>query len=239
MQVIKFIWKFFLRLLALFCLFLLTYLGLGRFLGSQVVNADFQPTLDGIEIYVISNGVHTDIAVPTVTDQIDWTEFFNPATFQPPVEAGIIPAYISFGWGDKTLYEEVPTWPDLTVPIAIKAMLLPSESAMHISYFINKPKTTSHSIPIKISTDQYDILINAFTESFDLEDGVPQSLNCCFYPNLRDQFYASNRYYHIMNTCNMWTNRVLKSAGIPTARWAPEQEFIMQHLRDRNLTAPN
>ncbi|MFK7804272.1 MAG: DUF2459 domain-containing protein [Anaerolineae bacterium] len=235
MQAVKLLWKILLRTFAFCCLALTTYFGLGHILGIQIVNTDFEPDPNGIQIYILSNGVHTDIAVPTVTAQKDWTIFLDPATFQPPVPAGTIPTYIAFGWGDKTLYEDVPNWSDLTLPIAAKAMLIPSESAMHISYFIDKPKATVNSIPIKISVAQYQILVNAFVESFELVDGTPQSLNCCFYPHLRDQFYASNRNYHALFTCNMWTNKVLKSAGIPTARWAPQERYIMDPLKEIDL----
>lgn len=236
MQLIKLLWKISLRTFAFCCLALTTYFGLGQILGTQIINTDFEPDPNGIEIYVLSNGVHTDIAVPTVTAQKNWTSFLDPSTFQPQVPAGTTPEYIAFGWGDKTLYEKVPTWGDLTLSIAINAMLLPSESAMHISYFINKPKASSHSIPIKVSPEQYQILIDAFTESFDLKDGKPQSLNCCFYPHLRDQFYASNLNYHALFTCNMWTNKLLRSAGIPTGRWANQEHYIMDPLKEEILS---
>lgn len=232
MHLIKLIWKIVLRSFALCCLALTSYFGLGQLLGTQLVNTNFKPASDGIEVYVLSNGVHTDIAVPTITTQQDWTEFLDPATFQPPVPTGTTPAYIAFGWGDRGLYEKVPTWADLTLPVAATAMLMPSESAMHISYFINKPKPSSHAILIKISQEQYQILIDEFTDSFDLKNEKPQSLNCCFYPHLRDQFYASNRSYHAMFTCNMWTNKLLKSAGIPTPRWANQEHYIMDALNE-------
>jgi len=232
MQAIKILWKILLRSFALCCLALITYFGLGEILGTQIVNSGFKPDQNGIEIYVISNGVHTDIAVPALTTQKDWTEFLDPSSFQPPVPAGTTPEYIAFGWGDKLLYEDVPNWSDLTLAIAANAMLLPSESAMHVSYFINKPKSSSYSILIKISPEQYQVLIDAFIESFDLADGAPQSLNCCFYPHLRDQFYASNRPYHALFTCNMWTNKLLKSAGIPTVRWANQEHYIMDALKE-------
>lgn len=236
MQTAKLLWKLLLRLIALCCVLITGYLSIGYVLGTQMVNADFKPDPDGIEIFILSNGVHTDIAVPTITNQKDWTEFLDPATFRPLIPENVTPQYISFGWGDKMLYEKVPAWSDLTISIAAQAMLVPSESAMHIAYLIKKPAATSHSIPIKISPEQYDELSNAFIESFALQDSNPQSLNCCFYPNLYDQFYASNQNYHILFTCNIWTNNMLKRMGVPTARWAPEQKYIMQHLNGRNLT---
>lgn len=236
MKGLKFTWKYSLRLLGAICAFVSGYLIIGEWLGNQTVNSDFEPTPNGIKIFVISNGVHTDIVVPTVTDQIDWTEFLDPATFQP-VPENDSPPYIAFGWGDRGLYEDVPEWSDLTATIAFRSMLIPTDSAVHVSYFDNQLKETDNSIPIEISAEQYQILIDGFKNSFLLDsEGQPQSLNCCFYPHLKDQFYESPRYYHIFETCNMWTNRLLKDAGVPTARWAPQQENIMVHLRSRDLT---
>lgn len=236
MPLLKTLWKLTVRSFELFCLFIIAYLIIGEWLGKQVVNADFEPDPAGIKIYIISNGVHTDIAVPSKTDQIDWTTFLDPSTFEPPPEIEH-PAYIAFGWGDRSLFEDVPTWGDLTAPILIRSMLLPSTSAMHISYYDFGLNETNNSIAVNISAEQYEILIQAFKSSFDLDtEGNPQSLNCCFYSHLSDQFYASPTKYHMLFTCNSWTNKLLKEAGIPTARWAPRQESIMAHLRSRNLT---
>ena len=231
MQLIKFLWKLILRTLATFCLFLSSYLLLGHFLGGITVNADFEPDPNGIEIFVISNGVHTDIAVPAVSAQKDWTELFDPSTFQPPI-TDQAPAYVSFGWGDRGLYEKVPTWDDLTFGILFTSMLLPTRSAVHVSYFLNRPNESSNVISIQISPNQYDQLIAEILATIELEDGSPQSLNCCFYPNFRDQFYSSPFKYHIFYTCNMWTNETLKKIGLPAAKWATRQNYIMNHLRE-------
>ncbi|MEM8860169.1 MAG: DUF2459 domain-containing protein [Chloroflexota bacterium] len=230
MQAIKFLWKFLLRAFAAFCLFLTSYILIGEYLGNLAVNTDFEPDPNGIEIFIISNGVHTDIAVPTVTDQKDWTEMFDPATFKPPID-NAVPSYIAFGWGDRGLYENVPTWGDLTFQILFTSMLLPTTSAVHVSYFIDRPKETPNAIAVKISREQYDMLIEEVLATLILEDGKPQSLNCCFFPNFRDQFYGSPFSYHIFYTCNMWTNEILKKIGLPAARWATRQNYIMSHLR--------
>ena len=43
-------------------------------------------------------------------------------------------------------------------------------------------------------------------------NAIPHGLG--LYGNSR--FYLSSETYHIFNTCNVWTARVLKSAGLPT-----------------------
>ena len=164
MNAIKFLWKYSLRIFAAFCLFISSYLIIGEWLGNKTVNANFEPAPNGIKIYVVSNGVHTDIVVPTVTDQIDWTEFLDPTMFQPQ-PAREKPLYIAFGWGDRGLYEEVPTWSDLTLKILFRSMLIPTESAMHVSYFDSDIKESSNVVPITISAEQYQSLITSFKDS--------------------------------------------------------------------------
>ncbi|MEM9777316.1 MAG: DUF2459 domain-containing protein [Chloroflexota bacterium] len=230
MQVIQFLWKFVLRSFAVFCFFLTSYLLIGEGLGKIGVNTEFVEDPNGIEIYIISNGVHTDIVVPAVSDQKDWTQLFDPATFQPPI-IDQTPAFVAFGWGDLGLYRDVPTWDDLTVRILFTSMLLPTESAVHVSYFLNQPVESENIILLQISPEQYDILIEEILTAVDLKDGEAQSLNCCYYPNFRDQFYESSFYYHILYTCNMWTNETLKKADLPAALWATRQNYIMNHLR--------
>lgn len=230
MHVIQFLWKVVLRGFALFCLFLTSYLLIGQGLGRVGVNTDFVEDPNGVEIFVISNGIHTDIVVPAVSEQQDWTRLFDPATFQPPI-TDQTPAYISFGWGDQGLYRDVPTWDDLTVKILLTSMLLPTRSAVHVYYFMNRPVKSPNVVSLHISPDQYDILIAEMLSAVQLIDGKPQSLNCCYYPNFRDQFYLSPYRYHIFYTCNMWTNETLKEAKLPAALWATQPNYIMRHLQ--------
>ena len=54
-------------LLVLFFVYLLVLL-----VGLIPVNNDFEPTNDGITVYVVSNAVHAEVIVPKTTDVVDW-----------------------------------------------------------------------------------------------------------------------------------------------------------------------
>jgi uncharacterized protein (TIGR02117 family) len=45
-----------------------------------------------------------------------------------------------------------------------------------------------------------------------------------------DRFYVSNGRYHCFNTCNQWTGRGLKSAGVPTGIWTPLKPQVLYWL---------
>ena len=225
------IWPF--RALALLCFLVLLFLGSSEIGGRIRVNSDFQPAEEGVEIFVISNGIHTDIAVPYINDQANWREMFPLTDFQPTVSESSPTSYVAFGWGDKGLYENVPTWADLTLPIASNSLLLPTQSAMHVTFLRAAPKTGEWVKKVQISENQYDILIEEIKRSFTMSaDNQPISLNCCWYGNIHDNFYASDPSYHLLRTCNNWTNRVLRNTGVPTALWTPNHQHILRHLDD-------
>ncbi|MEM9983360.1 MAG: DUF2459 domain-containing protein, partial [Bacteroidota bacterium] len=75
---------------------------LGAFsIGLLPVNNSYEAPQKGITIFVKSNGVHTDLVVPTVHTVIDWRDYCAPQDFeQVPQEA----AYIAFGLGEKAFY---------------------------------------------------------------------------------------------------------------------------------------
>ena len=60
-----------------------------------------------IDIYILTNGVHTDLVLPIKTPEIDWSReipFENTRSKRTDFN------YLSFGWGDKGFYLDTPTW---------------------------------------------------------------------------------------------------------------------------------
>src|SRR5438552_1587038 len=98
--------------------FVLLYLAAALFLSAFSVNRSFRQPENGIDIYVKSNGVHTDILAPVSTPEIDWKTKVNTGDFKPSMKEF---QYVSFGWGDKGFYLYTPTWDDLKYSTAFKA----------------------------------------------------------------------------------------------------------------------
>ena len=93
--------------LEVFLLFLSTYLTIALIGLSFPINTDYNSKNGEIEIFVTSNGVHTDIRLPVKTSVIDWTDFIDDKHFR-----GInkkpsyiyytfprVPAILWFFWG--------------------------------------------------------------------------------------------------------------------------------------------
>ena len=181
---------------------------------------------DGIKNFVKSNGIHTDICLPVNNEYIDWTSFI-PLSDYPKIDSAV---YVSIGWGDKGFFIDTPEWSDLTFSTAFNAALLPSATAMHVSYFKNEPQVSSTCKKTFVRPKKYMDLINFIKTSFNLDkqNKIQLIANKGYWDN--DNFYEANGTYHLFKTCNIWTNKALKVAGVRTACYALFSGGIMGHL---------
>ncbi|GAL87754.1 hypothetical protein MYP_4985 [Sporocytophaga myxococcoides] len=192
------------------------------------VNNSFTEDEKGVQIFIRSNGVHTDIVVPVKDSVKDWSQELSGLQLYHDNQI----KYVAFGWGDKGFYLHTPTWADLKVSTALKAAFWLSTSAMHVTYYPYKPGTDEYTRSIYISSDQYRELVNYIKESFRLNsDGKIEVINCCKYSGLDNEFYEGKGVYSLIKTCNTWTNTGLKEAGVKTALWAPFEWSVMYHRK--------
>ncbi|MCP9235626.1 TIGR02117 family protein [Lewinella sp. JB7] len=170
------------------------------------------------EIHISSNGVHTDFILPT--------EFVPPALLDQFGYLADYP-YLAFGWGDKGFYLDTPTWAELKVSTAVRAMLLPSPTAMHVTGYNH---IGAEWASLRLTGTQLDILNNHIAESFRLSDtGTIRHIDAGGYgPN--DEFYEAVGSYNALYTCNNWVNAGLKKMQVRTALWAPSEWGIMRWL---------
>ena len=215
-------------LIFLFCIVAAAgiYLIMSQILMRIPVNRAYESPDEGIEIFIISNGVHAEFAIPVESTVINWKEIFPDKDYQT------LYSYILFGLGDRGFYMNVPTWDDLTFGVAIKAILIPTSTIMHVDYFIRKPLVGNYSKRLLLTDDQYKTLVTYIRNSFTPDENG----NCIVIPNSgyykTDNFYEAKGSYHLFNTCNDWTNTGLKKMGIKTAAWAPFQGGVLYHLQE-------
>lgn len=199
-------------------------------LGSIPVNSSFAQALqeDGqVEIFVTSNGVHTDLVVPVATPSIDWREKVPLHHF---ASADSSYTHLSFGWGDRKFYMETPSWSDLTPGVALRAALWPTPTAMHVKYVATRLLPTKRQRPVLLSPEQYRQLVQYIDSSFQKENGVYRHITGSGYTG-QDTFYEAHGKFYILKNCNNWVNQGLKAAGVKTAFWAPLPFAVMRHLR--------
>jgi len=155
------------------------------------------------EIYIVNHGWHTGIVVPAKKIKNKLPKLRE--------RFGDIP-YIEFGWGDKDYYQAK----EITSGLTLNAILWPTESVIHAvavpkkadKYFANSIVET-----LCLSGREYSSLLRFISESFYKDEhGKILQLKGGIYGN--SQFYKSVGNFYFMNTCNKWTAKGLKSAGM-------------------------
>jgi len=212
-----------LKILIGFILLIIGYFLIALIFTIIPVNTDFKEEENGTVIYVASNGVHTDIIVPSESEIVNWNRFLH---FDKRNK------YIAFGWGDKDFYLNTPTWADLKFRTAFKAAFLFDDGILQVHGYSSNLQESKHCIKIKLSKDQLNQLNAYIYDSFEMNDltepiGVKSNENISSYLH----YYEAKRQYSIFFTCNNWTSRGLKKAGIKNSVWAPFDRSVLFYLR--------
>jgi uncharacterized protein (TIGR02117 family) len=192
------------------------------------VNANVEPCKsDCVEVYLRSNGVHTDIVLPIKNELKDWTIQLD-SKLNKAGKSNF--NYVSVGWGDKGFYLDTPTWGDLTFRTAFNALFYLSSSAMHIT-FLDSLTEGVHCKKVFISKENYAHIV-AFVESSFQSNETNQYIRI---PNVSygqdDIFYEAKGRYSLFYTCNSWTNNCLKSGNMKACLWTVLDKGFFYHYK--------
>lgn len=214
-----------LKYIAIFILSLFTYLLIVTLLSFVSVNEDLAENQQEIPIYILTNGVHTDIVLPIKNGHHDWT---SQLKFEHTKSKDTTYQYVALGWGDKSFYLETPTWADLKASTAVKAATGLSSSAMHVTFYKNLKENKSCK-KIQISLENYEKLIEFINESFQTKSGEFLKIETDAVYGKHDVFYEANGSYSLFYTCNSWANQALKAANQKAALWTISDSGIFRH----------
>jgi uncharacterized protein (TIGR02117 family) len=203
------------------------YVAAALVLSMIPINTDFQSVSNGAagtDIYVRSNGVHTDIVLP-LNDEI---RALIPQADLHNGDGAL--KYVSFGWGDKGFYLETPTWSDLKASTAFVAAFGLGSTAMHVEA-LDAPVVGENVRRVRITDAQLAILMAHIKSSFIYDaQGAVERINTTANYNEHDAFYEAHGRYSLFTTCNEWTRKGLSLAGIRTAVFSPHEAGILRHL---------
>jgi uncharacterized protein (TIGR02117 family) len=208
--------------------------------SSKTDNQEQNEVKNEVQIYVTSNGFHTDIVIP-IQEEID---FFKTLSQDSVLNfyLGKTNSYkwLSIGWGDKGFYNESYNGNFPSVSSCLNAALLPSETLMHLDFYRNNLKEGKNCKKIKLKTEEYHKLLQHIEGSFRTvkEDSKSKSQNkITKFVRLPQKGYSQTDYffeakgsYHLFYTCNSWTNEGLKEANQKTAFFAPLAQTILYHI---------
>jgi uncharacterized protein (TIGR02117 family) len=222
MRIIKKTFKY----IGVFLLILISY-GILVTLMSYITLNDNQSAIDEpkVEIFILSNGVHTDIVVPVKNDTFDWSKKIK---FEHTKAKDSTAKYLAMGWGDRGFYLETPTWEDLKVSTALKATTGLSSSALHTTFYKNM-KEDAYCKKIQISTSEYQNLVVFINESFKTKSDENIKIETEAVYGKNDIFYEAKGSYSLFYTCNSWANQALKSANQKAALHTLTDTGIFRH----------
>jgi len=117
--------------------------------------------------------------------------------------------YIEFGWGDREYYID----PNPGLWKALRAALWPTAAVMHVAAFKDPPRVAfppSVITEIVVNPAEYRALSAYIDDSFMRESrSRSERLQRGLYGDA-SYFFPATGTFHLLNTCNDWTERALK-----------------------------
>ncbi|MBI9108153.1 MAG: DUF2459 domain-containing protein [Spirochaetales bacterium] len=184
----------------------------------------FAAVLAGGLIPAIGGGVSEDTeAVIFLENNGRHIDIWLPADVCGPLYEGRS-GWLSFGWGDRDFYLSTPYAENLNIQVLLKTLFLPTRAVLAVEFSANEPWARDiRAVTVGRSGAE---AAWSYISSFFVPDSsgeafalVPAGL---VHPSYGDVvFYEAKGRYSIFYTCNNWTGRVLKAAGVETGLWTP------------------
>lgn len=158
-----------------------------------------------VTIFVSSNSWHTGLHLPV-------KELRAQASFPLPGWARSYD-WIEVGWGAREFYMRGRPDPLL----AARTLFTPNPSVLHVVGVPGSPVAyfpRAQVRPLRLTAAQFAALSAKIGANFERDArGAPITLGRGLYGDAR--FYAAHGSYYFPKTCNVWTARQLRDAGLP------------------------
>ena len=162
-----------------------------------------------MRIAVLSNGFHTDIAIPETGRTL---EALGLSRDDYPINHTAV-RYWALGWGSRTAYTSLIDIRDLSIGIIAKALAF-DESVMHVLPVGALPEAPGVHF-VDLDAAQHERLIRDLRSWF-VGDRRPLT---DVTQGFGDRFYRSRGRFTPWHGCNTWTGRRLRAVGVPVGRW--------------------
>lgn len=187
---------------SVFCVgFRLVFSGVFLWLMISSVSAQEKHT---VRIYVVGHGWHTGLVIPLSDVAVEKC---------PGLRRFEGWEYVEIGWGDEGFYRGAES---ISLGVAFAAAVTPTPTVLHI-VGVNSPVEetypTSEVIYFDVERERFVEMMAFVGATFRSEGGAPVDLGEGIYGFSR--FFRAEGSYYFPNTCNVWTLKALKAAGIP------------------------
>ena len=160
-----------------------------------------------VDIWVLDNGFHTDLAVPR--DQLEASSgpLAQAVEQLPPGD------WVRVGWGDARFYVDArPIHHRL--PDGARAFLWPGNpSVVHLDPELAPPAASERAVRLRLSQAALVRLRDRLEGSLRVEAGRPVAGPPAQIGDGR--FFMSRETFWVGHLCNHWTGQLLHAAGLP------------------------
>lgn len=181
-------------------------------------------------ILVLSNPIHTDLAVPVDADVL--ARFGFLADRGVPIDAPDA-RWLILGWGSRAFYLETPSWSDVKPLPLLKSMTV-DRSVLHVDVSglipLDHPAVSSFVVDGRAFQAMLDAVEASFTKG---ADGRPIAVPDRAYGET-DAFYEAEGLFTAIVGCNLWTARMLRTAGLKAGLWTPLPALLTASLALHN-----
>ena len=176
---------------------------------------------------IITNPIHTDIAIPANSETLQAFAFLQESGL--PLDAAEL-RWLVFGWGGRAFYLETPTWAELKLVPALKALTI-DRSVLHVELAGEITRTLPNVRSIRVSEDEFSKLLQSILDSFDPQE--PAAIAGAGY-GTNDRFFEANGAFNVLFSCNTWAANALRAAGLQTGWWNPMPQSLELSLAMHN-----
>ena len=183
-----------------------------------------------VEILVITNPIHTDIAIAATPETL--AKFSFLADSGMPLDNPNV-QWIMLGWGGRAFYTETPTWSDLKFIPALKG-LTADAATLHIDLLGNVDRTNPAVTSFKISEAGLEAMRQEMLATFQRDkNGKPELIVGKSYGDY-DRFFEAKGTFNALVGCNIWAAKMLRVAGLQTGWWNPLPQSLRISLNLQN-----
>ena len=164
----------------------------------------------GVEVQVLDNGFHTDLAVPRASLEARSGPLAEAVRSLPPGD------WILIGWGDARFYVDQSPMTD-RLPDGARAFFRPGNaSVIMLDPARSDPQTlvaADRRRSLRLSAAGFQAMADHIEASLALEEGRARIAAARAGDDAR--FFASHEHFWIGRLCNHWSAGVLNAAGLP------------------------
>lgn len=168
------------------------------------------PAVAGVEIHILNNGFHTDLAVPRARLEAGGGPLAQASRTLGEGD------WVLIGWGDATFFvDESPMEGRLLdgaraffMPGNASVVMLDPEAGDPTRRFAPDSRRT-----LRLSPAGFEAMRSRIETSLELEQGRPRLTTAR--PGDGARFFSSRETFWIGYICNSWMARVLNAGGVP------------------------